>query len=224
MNHKEFGSTSRLIFELAMVGSSIFTYLGYRQLQECSRLRLTLEKNWIGFDFYLKLFPWIFFQKMLQNELTTFSFKNFKKNFFKSWFELSSKGFKFVFSFSRVGIQNLISKVFHQRMRFDWKRELPKSSLRHSKVLIWSLKDSFALKLIQKKVIWFELLYSRFGLKTKKRVWKYFISKTSKVESGFRFENPLCFEQKKCFRLLFKVLFKKQFENDSKMFLNGLFG
>ena len=77
----------------------------------------------------------------------------------------------------------------------------------------WILKDSF---------IWFELLHPRFSLK--KRVWKYFISKTSKVESGFRFENPLCFEQKKCFRLLFKVLFKKQFENDSKMFLNGLFG
>ena len=46
------------------------------------------------------------------------------KNFFKSCVELSSKGFKFVFSFSRVGIRNLISKVFHQRIRVDLKRVL----------------------------------------------------------------------------------------------------
>ena len=34
---------------------SIQTYT--KELQECLRLRLTLENNWIGFDFYLKLFP-----------------------------------------------------------------------------------------------------------------------------------------------------------------------
>ena len=35
------GSTSRLIFELAMVGSSIFTYLGYRHIQRVARMLKT---------------------------------------------------------------------------------------------------------------------------------------------------------------------------------------
>ena len=41
VNYKEFGSTSRLIFELAMVGSSIFMYLGYRRIQRVARMLKT---------------------------------------------------------------------------------------------------------------------------------------------------------------------------------------
>ena len=46
------------------------------------------------------------------------------KTFSKVDLNLVQKGFKFVFSFSRVGIRNLISKVFHQRIRVDLKRVL----------------------------------------------------------------------------------------------------
>jgi len=63
------------------------------------------------------------------------------------------------------------------------------------------------LLVIQKKTIWLELLHPRFSFK--KRVWKYFISKTPKVESGFRFENPLCFEQKKMFSFAIQSLILK---------------
>ena len=40
-------------FDLHVPRISTYT----KELQECSRLRLTLKNNWIGFGFYLKLFP-----------------------------------------------------------------------------------------------------------------------------------------------------------------------
>ena len=53
---KKFGSTSRLIFELAMVGSSIFTYLGYRHIQRVARMLKTKINSWKELDWFWFLF------------------------------------------------------------------------------------------------------------------------------------------------------------------------
>ena len=128
VNYKEFGSTSRLIFELAMVGSSIFMYLGYRRIQRVARMLKTKINSWKQLDWFWFLFKALSLkwnlQKMLENELTTFWFKNFEKLLQKLIQTKIKKGFNFVFSFSRVGIQNLISKVFCQKRRIDLKRVL----------------------------------------------------------------------------------------------------